>query len=75
MVRGVLYSHALLGGFAIGARVSLYDNIARMGNISGWLYSLYAWLCQRAMHLTALSRIQAISHRPIRGTAGLLPQT
>ena len=39
---GVPSSCALLGGFAIGARVSLlYDSISRTRNV---LYSLYAWL-------------------------------
>jgi len=37
-------SCALLGGFAIGARVRCYENIAWMRNVSEYLYSLYAWL-------------------------------
>ena len=37
-------SCALLGGFAIGARVHCYGNIAQMQNVSECLYSHYTWL-------------------------------
>jgi len=38
-------SFALLGRFAIGARVSLLRQHTRARNVSECLYSLYAWLC------------------------------
>jgi len=40
---GVLCSCALLGGFAVSARVSLLWQQSRTRNVSKCLYSLYAW--------------------------------
>jgi len=42
---GVPSTCALLGGFAIGARVSLLRQQRRTQNVSECLYSLYAWYC------------------------------
>ena len=50
-------SCALLGGFAIGARVSLLDNIARTRNVSECLYSLYAWLGLLLIRLLELDSV------------------
>jgi len=42
---GVPSSCSLLGGFAIGARVSLLRQQRRTRNVSECLYLLYAWFC------------------------------